>query len=112
MFDAVNEFISQPLTPLGPFDATAMGCGLPGAPAGFVWGGVAYRIVALLETWKQSGPEGGRPEGERYLRRHWFRLRMSDGAVWTVYFLRQAPRSGSARRRWFLYEVTAPVTPA
>ncbi|MBW7906049.1 MAG: DUF6504 family protein [Phycisphaerae bacterium] len=108
----MNEFISQPLMPLGPFDTTAMGCGLPGAPAGFVWSGVAYRIVTLLDTWKESAPVGGRPGGERYLRRHWFRLRMSDGAVWTVYFLRQTPRSGSARRRWFLYEVAAPVTQA
>jgi hypothetical protein len=103
------EFVSEPITPhAGTFDAAAMATGLPGLPRGFTWRGAAYRIDEQLETWKASAPEGGRPGGERYLRRHYFRLRMSDGAVWTVYFVRQAPRSGPAKLRWFLYLVERP----
>ena len=102
----MEEFVSELITPQrGTFDTGAMGAGLPGLPAGFEWRGESRRIVALLEEWKQSAPEGGRAGGERYLRRHYFRLRMSDEAVWTVYFLRQTPRSGSPKKRWFLYAV-------
>ena len=104
----MQEFVSEPITPhTGTFDATAMATGLPGLPRGFVWRGTAYTVVNELATWKESAPEGGRPGGERYLRRHCFRLRMSDGSEWTVYFVRQTPRSGSAKTRWFLYSIEA-----
>jgi hypothetical protein len=82
-----------------------MSAGLPGLPRSFNWRGADYRVEEQLEAWKASAPEGGRADGERYLRRHYFRLRMTGGAVWTVYFVRQAPRSGSAKLRWFLYLV-------
>lgn len=113
----MDAFISEPITPhRGTFDCGPMASGLPGLPAGFDWRGVSYRAVGLLDAWKQSGPEGGRADGERYLRRHYFRLAMAaaqaeDGAaaagrggtvIWTVYVLRQASRGSSARRRWFL----------
>jgi len=98
------ELISEPITPLaGTFDASAMGRGEPGLPAGFTWRGETARIVAVLEAWKQSSRESGRAGGQLYLRRHCYRLRMSDDAVWTVYFVRQTPRSGSPKQRWFLY---------
>ncbi len=100
------EFISEPIRPEpGTFETAAMSTGLPGLPRGFTWRGVAYQVEEQLEAWKASAPEGGRPGGERYLRRHYFRLRISGGAIWTVYFVRQAPRSGSAKLRWFLYLV-------
>jgi hypothetical protein len=100
----MEEFVSEAIIPVeGTFDAAAMGAGSPGLPRGFDWRGETYLIERRLEEWKRSEPEGGRASGERYLRRHYYRLRMRDGAVWVVYFLRQTPRSGSAKRRWFLY---------
>lgn len=105
----MTEFVSEPITPHeGTFDAKPMAAGLPGLPGGFDWRGESFQIVDRLEAWKQSAPEGGRPDGERYLRRHYFCLRMSDEAVWTVYFVRQTPRSGSPKTRWFLYSVERP----
>ena len=100
----MDEFISEPLTPLpGGFDTSSMARGEPGLPAGFTWHGERFDIVQRLEAWKQSSPEGGRRGAEVYLRRHYYQLLMSDGWVWTVYFTRQARAGGSPRRRWFLY---------
>ncbi len=102
----MEEFVSESITPhKGTFDAAPMAAGMPGLPSGFDWRGTSYAVVERLETWKQSGAEKGRADGERYLRRHYFRVRMSDGSVWTVYFTRQPSGSGSARRRWFIYSV-------
>jgi len=104
----MDQFISEPIEGLaGSFDSGAMARGLPGLPRGFRWREQTYAVVEVLDAWKQSAPEGGRPGGERYLRRHCYRLRMSDGGVWTVYLVRQTPPGGSAKRRWFLYSRTA-----
>lgn len=102
----MQEFISEPLRALpGAFDTAAMATGLPGLPAGFQWRGRTLRIAAVLGHWKHSEREGGRSDGSLYLRRHYFRLRMSDGTVWVVYFVRRTARGGSPRQRWFLYSV-------
>lgn len=105
--DAAEEFVSEPLRPhRGTFSAGPMAQGLPGLPDGFDWRDAAYPIVEVLDFWKTSAAEGGRVDGERYLRRHYFRLRMGDGAVWTVYFTRQPLRGGAPRQRWFLYSIS------
>lgn len=102
----MEQFVSESIVP-GPagFDAAAMARGEPGLPAEFKWRGRCYRISAKLGQWKQSSAEGGRVGGERYLRRHYYKLRMSDESTWTVYFVRQSPPSGPAKQRWFLYKI-------
>ncbi|MGE0480305.1 MAG: DUF6504 family protein [Phycisphaerae bacterium] len=97
-----GEFISEPVIPCGAVDTAAMARGEPGLPAAFEWRGDRFEIVEVLGAWKESSREGGRATGELYLRRHYYRLRVSDGTIWQVYFVRQAPRTGSPRRRWFL----------
>lgn len=100
------EFVSEPITPhRETFDASSMGRGEPGLPSGFTWGGISLGILQLLESWKDSSREGSSAQGQLYLRRHYYRLRMSDAALWTVYFVRQTPRSGIPRSRWFLYSI-------
>ena len=102
----MEEFVSEPITPhKTAFDTRAMAAGLPGLPGGFDWRDESYQVSVELMAWKRSQPEGGRAGGERYLRRHYYRLRMSDGSVWTVYFLRQTPKSGSPTSRWYLYSI-------
>ena len=102
----MRDLVSEPISPLsGTFDATAMGRGEPGLPRGFMWRGDSREITEVLKVWKDSAREGGRASADLYLRRHYYRLKMSDGSVWTVYFARQAARSGNARIRWFLYTV-------
>ena len=98
------DLISEPIQPhAGTFDTVRMGRGEPGLPKGFVWRGRSAEIVEELRNWKQSSREGG--TGELYLRRHYYKLRMSDGSVWTVHFVRQSPRGRDAKKRWFLYTV-------
>lgn len=98
-----EEFISEPIEPVGGFDTAAMSRGEPGAPPAFRWRDRAYEVVARIGQWKSSSREGGRAQGQLYLRRHYYELMMDDGSRWTVYFERQPRRSGSAKVRWFLY---------
>ena len=106
------ELISESITPHpGTSDTLRMGRGEPGLPSGFVWRGTSLDVVQELEAWKESSREGTRAGGELYLRRHYFRLRMSDGAIWTVYCTRQTPRSGNPKKRWFLYTIETTESP-
>lgn len=99
------EFVSEPIRPVGAArDTASMARGEPGLPSGFAWRGREYHVVRIEERWKASGTEGGRADGERYLRRHYYRLHVSDGSHWVVYFVRQA-RAGTGRQRWFLYSI-------
>lgn len=105
------EFVGESIMPHGgTFDTSRMARGEPGLPTGFVWRGRSVDVVQELSAWKESSREGGKASGELYLRRHYFKLRMSDGATWTVSFLRQSPRSGSPKKRWFLFTIERPVS--
>lgn len=99
------ELISEPITPhAGTFDTTSMGRGEPGLPKGFTWRDGSVDIVERISAWKHSSREGG-GAGDLYLRRHYYKLRMSDGCIWTIYFVRQTPRTGNPKNRWFLYTI-------
>lgn len=108
----MSEFVSEPVIPLkGTSNAAAMARGEPGLPEAFDWRERTYKVVEVLERWKQSSREGGHAQGELYLRRHYYKLRMDDGTTWTVYLVRQTPKSGSPKRRWFLYSIDEPGAP-
>ncbi len=100
------ELISEPITPTaGTSDTAAMGRGEPGLPSGFTWKERELSVAEVISVWKHSSREGARAGGDVYLRRHYYKLRMSDDSVWTVYFVRQTPKSGNPKRRWFLYTI-------
>lgn len=106
-----RQLISEPLTPIGAgADTTSMARGEPGLPHGFEWRGESARIVRLLEKWKESSREGGNDARDLYLRRHYYKMRMTDDRVWTVYFERQSTRGGNPRQRWFLFTIEEPST--
>ncbi len=101
----MSELISESITPhVGNFDAASMGRGEPGLPRGFTWRGKSVDVLERISTWKQSSREGG-SAGDLYLRRHYYKLRTSDGCIWTIYFVRQTPRTGDPKNRWFLYTI-------
>lgn len=98
-----EEFISEPLTPVrGTANRQEAAIGVPGLPRQFTWRSTTYTVAEVLLTWKASSPEGGTAGNEIYLRRHYWKLRTTDGTVMTVYCLRQARRK---QNRWWVYTV-------
>lgn len=102
----MSTFVSEPITPV--FDeatGNSVGIGEPIVPSGFLWREQEYRVESVLETWKESGPcKSG--SSERYLRKHWYRIRMTDGQEMQIYFERQARSSKQRKRRWWLFSVS------
>lgn len=104
-----EHLISEPLKPLlSEVDARRMAMGAPLLPSGFVWRGREYAVEAVLETWKETGP-CHHGSGERYVRKHWWRLRMATGEEMKVYFERQARSGRQLKLRWWLYTVTEEI---
>lgn len=104
--DTDESFISEPVKPEArTFDSSAMARGEPGLPAAFTWRGRDYAVARVLESWKSTGPDswGGT---ERYLRKHWYRVRTTTGEIMTLYFDRQPPKGRSkSRQRWTLFSM-------
>ena len=102
-----KQFVSEPIEPLGDTMSTRrMSRGEPGLPRRFRWRDTDYEIAEVLDQWKQTS--GCRHGGdEQYVRKHWYRVRTTDGSEMKLYFERQA-RSGRERtRRWWLYTVSS-----
>jgi hypothetical protein len=102
-----KHFVSEAITPIaGTFSSSALAAGEPSLPEAFSWRGKTCRIMEILAKEKIFGTESF--SGEKYLRRHRYRLRMDDESVWDVYFARQPLRSGargSTSPRWFLQTI-------
>ena len=103
---AGEEFVSEKIEPVpGTTDPRGMARGEPGLPARFVWRGKEYAVAAVLETWKETGAcRSGSPE--RYVRKHWFRVRTAADEEMTIYFERQARSRRERTSRWWLYTVS------
>ena len=84
------------------FSTSAMAMGKPGLPQKFSWKGKGFPILEVLEEWKEAG-DCRHGSGERYVRKHWFRVRTSDDLEMKIYFERQARSSGGSR--WRLYSL-------
>jgi hypothetical protein len=100
-----EEFISEPIEPVaGMFDTSAMTRGEPGLPERFKWRDKEYAVLDVLEAWKETGPcKSGGPE--KYLRKHWYKIRTDRGSEMILYFERQ-PRSKTRNKmRWWLYTI-------
>jgi hypothetical protein len=102
-----EEFISEPIEPVeGTFDTAGMTRGEPGLPSRFVWRDKEYIVAEVLEKWKESGRcKTGSPE--MYLRKHWFKIKCTDGSDMVIYFERQARTKRQSKTRWWLYTFIA-----
>ena len=102
------RFISEPITPLDQsFDAARMAAGEPGVPHRFRWRQQEIAVAAVLEGWREFG-DCAHGSGERYLRRHCYRLQTVEGPVMTVAFQRSFGRDRFRRRsRWRLLQIDA-----
>jgi len=100
-----EEFVSEPIQPVaGTFDTTGMTRGEPGLPQRFAWRDTEYTVAAVLEVWKEDGP-CRHGSGERYLRKHWFKIATEQGPRMTLYFERQARSTRRGKMRWWLYTI-------
>lgn len=107
------ELVSESITPdRAAFDSAPMARGEMGAPRGFTWRGRHYTVNAVLETRKQSEAWNHAPGGERYLRRHCFRIRVDSGEIINIYGVRHVKRGESTRKRWWLYSIEPPASDA
>ena len=98
-----ETFVSDAITPGDQsFTVTPMALGKPGLPRTFTWKGKSFAIREVLEEWKESG-ECRHGSGERYLRKHWFRIRTEEGQEMKIYFERQKRPGGKSR--WRLYSI-------
>lgn len=102
-----DDFICESIKPdRGTGDTTSMSRGLAGLPAGFTWRGRHVAVIEIIREWKQSEP-CDHHSGERYYRKHFYRIRVDDGEVWTVYALRHMKQGENPSRRWWLFAIEA-----
>ena len=99
-----EKLISEHLVPvMSEADARPIVIGAPILPRRFLWRRVEYTVIEVLEEWKETGA-CHHGSGERYVRKHWYRLQMTTGEEMIIYFERQ----DRSKQRWWLYTVTSP----
>ena len=100
-----EQFISEQLKPVTDLVApTSFAIGAPLLPAEFVWRGTSLLVTEVLEEWKETSP-CRHGSGEMYVRKHWFRLRLTTGEEIKIYFERQPRFSGGNKARWWLFSI-------
>ncbi len=100
-----SSFVSEPITPVpGSFDPAGMTRGEPGVPQRFRWRRREYTVARELESWRDHG-DCRNGSGERYVRRHIYRVRTTDGHVLRLYFQRTVGRGRLPKTRWWLHSV-------
>jgi len=100
-----ERFISEPIAPVkGAMDTQSMATGEPGLPRKFTWRGEKYTVAQVLEKWKENGSckSGG---SERYVRKHWFKVRTTSGALMKLYCERHARSKRQQKIRWWLFTI-------
>lgn len=102
---AEEKFISEAISPVaGTFDTGAMSRGEPGLPAKFIWRDSEYEIAHIMDKWKETSPckSGGK---EKYVRKHWYVVKATNGIVMKLYFERKPLSKGQRKLRWWLYSI-------
>ncbi len=103
------RFVSEPVEPEpGRFAAGPMAAGAPGLPLRFRWRGEAHEVARVLAAFRETGP-CRHGSGERYARRHVYRVLTAGGLEMQLYFERQPRGRGGAKRRWWLARVRGAV---
>jgi phosphoribosylglycinamide formyltransferase-1 len=98
-----DTFIGEALIPQDTsFSMSPMAAGKPGLPRSFSWKGKEFSVAEIVEEWKECGA-CRHGSGERYVRKHWFRIQTSEGLEMKIYFERQGRSSGGSR--WRLYSI-------
>lgn len=103
---AKEKFISEAIEPVrGTFDTKPMSRGEPGLPARFFWRNSEYGVAEVVRKWKETSPCSSGSK-EKYVRKHWYEIRTTDGSSMKIYFERKSMPRGQAKKRWWLYSVS------
>lgn len=99
-----ERFIGEYIKPLkDTFDFSRSSPGEPAIPSKFTWRTDVVEIEHIVERWKTTSP-CRHGSGEKYVRRHWYRVQTNDGKEMVIYFDRKPPvRAGD--RRWWLFSI-------
>lgn len=97
------DFVSERLQPVGDDYALPPAIGEPALPLRFKWRQTVHEVQHIRRRWKGVEPDRTHGGDERYVHRHWYELAMNNGAIWTIYFLRQPGSRRTAKARWWLY---------
>lgn len=100
-----EQFVSESIVPMELGASSVIG--EPALPVKFRWRKVEYEVAQVIERWKTTGA-CRHGSGERYVRRHWYRVLTTDGSEMKIYFERQ-PRLGQNKKRWWLASVVGSV---
>ena len=99
-------FVSETIEPLGnEFDASRMAMGEPGVPRFFRWRKEAWEVVQVLDGGREFG-DCTHGSGERYVRRHVYRVRVAHGPVFRLAFQRSFGKGKFTRKgRWRIVQI-------
>src|SRR4051794_18350785 len=98
----MERFIGDDITPvLATCDTSRMAAGEPCLPREFLWRGRTVEVVAVLRSWRETGP-CSHGSSDRYVRTHWYEVATADDGTLKIYFERQA-RRGEKGSRWRLF---------
>ncbi len=106
------SFISEPIVPLeASFDPAGMARGEPGLPNKFRWRKREFTVARVLEQGKEHG-DCSHGSGERYVRRHTYRVETTEGSILRLYFQRNSGRGNSKLgARWWLQSIERDCRP-
>ena len=79
-----------------------MAPGEPCLPVQFKWREQTLEIVGVIEKWKEAG-DCRQGSGERYVRKHWYRVQTRERGEAKLYLERQ--RRSASGSRWRLYSI-------
>jgi phosphoribosylglycinamide formyltransferase-1 len=100
-----SSFVSEPILPVeASFDTGGMARGEPGLPRKFRWRKKEFIVAEVLERWKEHG-DCRHGSGERYVRKHGYRVRTAEGAVFRIYFQRSVGRGKLPKSRWWIHSI-------
>lgn len=104
-----TEFVGETVEPVaGTFDPVRMARGEPGLPGRFRWRGEEHEVAQVLETRRETG-DCRNGSGEKYARKHWYRLRTTAGLEMKLSYDRRAFTARDMRAAWCLHSVARPV---
>lgn len=108
-----SSFISETIVPdKATFDTAGMSRGEPGVPRKFRWRKKDYVVTEILDQWKGHG-DCRNGSGERYVRKHAYRVRTEDGTIFRLHFQRSVGRGKlTAKARWSVHSIEDCPAPA